>query len=400
MTGRGGGTADGQREVVDVARPLVLCLVNEAWFFRSHFLPWARRARTEGFDVALLASADGQPAALASEGIGFVPSLAARGGLLPRGLWRAARQVRDIVADRRPVILHAFGLHGMAIAALARLRGVRLPLVVSVTGLGFLAANGGLARLAGGLVAHMLRIVLDGAATRWLTENPHDGPRMGLRQAAAAGRVTVLTGAGVDAGAFAVRPLPARPPLTLILVARMVRSKGVDLAVAALSIAREAGIDATLTLVGDGDPANPGSYDANELAAFAATPGVRVLGRRTDIPDLLADHHLFLLPSRGGEGLPRALLEAAAAGRPAIVTAVPGCGDFVADGETGFVVEPESAAALADAIGRAAKADLAAMGDAARAKVERSGTVAIVGGQVVATYRALLDADATQAVVT
>lgn len=382
-----------------MTRALVLCLVNESWFFRSHFLPWAKIARGDGFDVAVLASADAQGAVLADEGVSFVPSLAARGGLLPSGLWAAAGQVRDIVAGRQPVILHAFGLHGMAIAALARLRGVRLPLVVSVTGLGFLAASGRVARLAGGLVVNVLRLLLDRAATRWLTENPHDGQRMGLKRAAAAGRVIVLTGAGVDPEAFSVRALPARPPLKLILVARMVRSKGVDLAVAALTLARRAGVDATLTLVGDGDPANPGSYDSNELMAFAAPPGVHLLGRRTDIADLLADHHAFILPSRGGEGLPRALLEAAAAGRPAIVTGVPGCGDFVVDGETGYVVAPESVAALADAIGRAAGGDLAAMGAAAREKVERSGTVGIVGGQVVATYRALLDADAARAVI-
>ncbi|MGU9982139.1 glycosyltransferase [Phreatobacter sp. HK31-P] len=383
-----------------MTRPLVLCLVNETWFFRSHFLPWAKLARADGFDVAVLASVDAQADVLANQGISFVPSRAARGGLLPRGLWRAAGQVRDIVAGRRQVVLHAFGLHGMAITALARLRGVRLPLVVSVTGLGFLAANGGAARLAGGLVANMLRLGLDSVGTRWLTENPHDGPHMGLKRAAAAGRVTVLTGAGVDPDAFAVRAMPARPPLKLILVARMVRSKGVDLAVAALTMARRAGVDVTLTLVGDGDSANPGTYGANELAVFAATPGVRLLGRRTDIADLLADHHAFILPSRGGEGLPRALLEAAAAGRPAIVTDVPGCGDFVVDGETGYVVAPGNVTALADAIGRAAKADLAAIGGAARAKVEQSATVGIVGGQVVTIYRSLLAADPARAVVT
>jgi len=383
-----------------MTRPLVLCLVNEAWFFRSHFLPWARRARAEGFDVAVLASADAPAAAFADEGISFVASLAVRGGVLPRGLWAASGQVRDMVAGRRPVILHAFGLHGMAIAAIARLRGVRLPLVVSVTGLGFLAASGRVARLAGGLVVNVLRLALDGGGTRWLTENLHDGQRMGLKRAAAVGRVTVLTGAGVDPEAFAVRALPARPPLKMILVARMVRSKGVDLAVDALTLARRAGVYATLTLVGDGDPANPGSYDANELVAFAATPGVHLLGRRTNIADLLADHHAFILPSRGGEGLPRALLEAAAAGRPAIVTDVPGCGDFVVDDKTGFVVAPGDVVALADAIGRAAKADLAAMGLEARAHVERSGTVGIVGSQVVATYRTLLDAEPAQSVVT
>lgn len=382
-----------------MSRPLVLCLVNEAWFFRSHFLPWARMARAEGFDVAVLAAADSTIGEPAGEGLAIVPSLARRGGLLPRGLWEAAGQVRDLVAGRRPVILHAFGLHGMAIAALARLRGVRLPLVVSVTGLGFLATGGRAARLVGRMVAQLLRLVLDGPATRWLTENTTDGRIIGLGKAGSAGRVMVLTGAGVEPSAFEVRALPEAPPLRLILVARMVRSKGVDLAVAAVAQARHGGLDATLTLVGDTDPANPASHDKAELQAFAATDGVRVLGRRTDIAALLANHHLFILPSRGGEGLPRALLEAAAAGRPAIVTDVPGCRDFVRDGETGFVVQESSVEALVDAIRRAAACDLGSMGRAARKQVEQTGTVAIVGGQVVATYRALLDAEGATVVV-
>jgi len=382
-----------------MSRPLVLCLVNEAWFFRSHFLPWARMASADGLDVAVLASPGSTPSEPAGEGISFVPSLATRGGLMPRGLWAAAGQVRDLVAGRRPVIVHAFGIHGMAIAALARLRGVRRPLVVSVTGLGFLATRGRATQLAGRTVAHLLRLILDRPATRWLTENGSDGGMIGLGKAFASGRARVLAGAGVELAAFELAATPRVPPLRLILVARMVRSKGVDLAVAAVAQARRGGLDVTLTLVGDSDPANPASHDEAELQAFAATEGVRVLGRRTDIPDLLADHHLFILPSRGGEGLPKALLEAAAAGRAAIVTDVPGCRDFVRDGETGFVVRANSVEALVEAMRRAAATDLDAMGRSARAEVVQTGTVAIVGGQVVATYRALLDAESGSAVV-
>lgn len=372
-------------------RPLVLCLINEAWFFRSHFLPWARLALAEGLDVTVLTTPE-REAPAPGDPVTIVASRAARGGLMPRGLWRASGQVRDLVAGRRPVILHAFGLHGMAIAALARLRGVRVPLAVSVTGLGFLASRGALGRGLGTVVARLLGRVLDGPATRWLVENSADGGAMGLGRADRAGRVTVLTGAGVDPAAFEAADMPARPPLRLILVARMVRSKGVDLAVDALARARRSGVDATLTLAGERDDANPRSYSREEMSGFAAMPGVSVLGRRSDVAALLAGHHLFILPSRGGEGLPRALLEAAAASRPAIVTDVPGCRDFVQAGETGFVVPSGSVAGLADAIARAAEADLVAMGLAARARVARYGSVAVVGGRVLEVYRALLEA--------
>jgi len=56
------------------------------------------------------------------------------------------------------------------------------------------------------------------------------------------------------------------------------------------------------------------------------------------------------LPSRGGEGLPRSLLEAGACGRPLVTSDTPGCGDFVVEGVTGFVVPRDSANALAAAL--------------------------------------------------
>lgn len=373
-------------------RPLVLFVVNELWFFRSHFLPWARAVKTSGFDVAVLATLDGGAASLTDEGIAVIASLSQRGGIKPEGLWAAAGQIRLALVGRRRVIVHAFGLHGMAITACARLRGVKAPLAVSVTGLGFLATQAGSRRAAGLVLARALRLALDGPATHWLVENAHDGPAIGLGTGAAP-RVTMLTGAGVDPEAFGVAtPLP-HPPLRLILVARLVRSKGVDLAVAAISLARRRGADVTLTVVGDPDPANPASCSPEELARFAATAGVSMVGRRSDVAALLAGHHLFILPSRGGEGLPRALLEAAAAGRAAIVTAVPGCHDFVEDGVSGFLVSPEDVEALATVIVRAARTEperLAAMGREARSRVERSATLTIVTGQVVDVYRRLL----------
>jgi glycosyltransferase involved in cell wall biosynthesis len=117
-----------------------------------------------------------------------------------------------------------------------------------------------------------------------------------------------------------------------------------------------------------------------------------VLGPRTDIAALLADHHLFILPSRGGEGLPKALLEAAAAGRPALVSDVPGCRDFVVDGETGFIAPPENGGALTAALLHAATADLAAMGLKARQRVGETASVEAVAGTVVGVYRQLVGA--------
>ena len=92
---------------------------------------------------------------------------------------------------------------------------------------------------------------------------------------------------------------------------------------------------------------------AAELAARAAVPplggAVRLLGQVEEMADLLAAADFALLPSRR-EGLPAALLEAYAAGRPAVATAVGGVPEALADGSEGRLVPPGDGGALAAAI--------------------------------------------------
>jgi glycosyltransferase involved in cell wall biosynthesis len=99
------------------------------------------------------------------------------------------------------------------------------------------------------------------------------------------------------------------------------------------------------------------------------------------------------LPSRGGEGLPRLLLEAAACGRPIVTTDVPGCADFVLHRQTGLVVPANNAGLLADAI-----AELAAeeqlrqrMGEAGRARVLAGYTERHAADAAASAWRALLE---------
>ncbi|MBL8548146.1 MAG: glycosyltransferase, partial [Hyphomonadaceae bacterium] len=67
-----------------------------------------------------------------------------------------------------------------------------------------------------------------------------------------------------------------------------------------------------------------------------------LVGPTKDVPAFWASTHIACLPSRGGEGLPRSLIEAASCARPVVTTDVPGCGDFVRDGVTGFVIREGS----------------------------------------------------------
>lgn len=132
-----------------------------------------------------------------------------------------------------------------------------------------------------------------------------------------------------------------------------------------------------------------------ELEAQARALGladrVHFLGFRSDVPDLLAACDIFVLPSLC-EGLPLAILEAMAAWKPVVATAISGTDETVVHGVTGLLVPPADPAALAGAI-QSLLADPEAsrrLGLAGRARVAREFLVETMVARVEAVYQELL----------
>ena len=111
-----------------------------------------------------------------------------------------------------------------------------------------------------------------------------------------------------------------------------------------------------------------------------------------DVREVWRRAEICVLPATGRQGLPRALLEAAACGRALIVTEGAGGGSFVRDGVEGLVVPRGDAAALAEAIELLARdADLRVrLGEAARLRVLQGFTEAHVKQALQAAYLSLL----------
>jgi glycosyltransferase involved in cell wall biosynthesis len=129
-------------------------------------------------------------------------------------------------------------------------------------------------------------------------------------------------------------------------VARLAPQKGHATLLEAAPLVLERHPDVRFVIAGDGEL-------LGELERQAARLGDRVelLGERDDVPDLLASFEVFAFPSQF-EGLCLAVIEAQAAGVPVVATPVGGIVENVADGQTGLLVPPREAHALADAIVR------------------------------------------------
>jgi glycosyltransferase involved in cell wall biosynthesis len=101
--------------------------------------------------------------------------------------------------------------------------------------------------------------------------------------------------------------------------------------------------------VGGLDPGNPAAVSADEVSAWTAQGAVEWWGHQVDMSQVFAQATIVCLPSYR-EGMPKALLEAAAAGRAVIATDAPGCRDAVDGGRAGVLVPVRDGAAIAQAV--------------------------------------------------
>ncbi|ACB80091.1 glycosyl transferase group 1 [Methylorubrum populi BJ001] len=368
-------------------------VVTEDWFFASHFLPMARAAREMGLSVAVVTRVRSHRAAIEAAGIRVVPLEAERSSLNPMAAGYAAGQLSAILKALKADIVHCIALRGILVGGTAAAMAGIPRRIFALTGLGLLGARedatGRLSRLA---LKGLIRGPLASRQTRFLFENPDDARALGLDPSDTA--VTLVGGAGVDPDAFAPRPPPPPPPapLKVAIVARMLWSKGIDVAVEAVRQARAGGAAVELSLYGAPDPSNRRAIPEATLRDWSRD-GVTWHGPTGDVAGVFAAHHVGGLPSRGGEGLPRTLLEAAACGRAILTSDVPGCRDLVRDGREGLLMPPGDAAALAAALTRLAAdpALVARMGTAARARILEGGyTEAAVAETVAGLYGELL----------
>jgi glycosyltransferase involved in cell wall biosynthesis len=379
-------------------RPKLLFLVTEDWYFCSHRLPAARAARAAGFDVVVATRVRAHGDRIRDEGFALRPIGWRRRG---DGVFGAARAISDIAGLYRaeqPDLVHHIALKSVLFGGIALRRAFpareTAPAAIdSIMGLGsrFSAASFA-ARLRRPWLGIALRLAA-GRGRGWIiVQNPED--RDALTALGIVPRqIMMIRGSGVDCHHFRALPDPDAPIVTVALVSRMLRDKGVLDAAAAIRLLRGRGLPVELLLAGPTDSDNRGSLTAETLISLgAADHGIEWLGPVADVRAVWRRAAIAVLPSTYGEGVPKALLEAAACARPMVASDVPGCREIVRPGETGLLVPPRDVRGLADAIATLAGDPVRrkAMGRAGRELIEREFAEEIVARETLAVYDAAL----------
>jgi glycosyltransferase involved in cell wall biosynthesis len=324
----------------------VLLFANTDWFLYNFRLGTAQAMKRRGDEVVLLSPPGRYTEKMQALGFRWVQFDMSRRGANPlRELGTLLRLVR-LYRRERPGVVHHFTIKCVLYGTIAA-RLARVPVIVnSLTGLGYVfTGRQGLLRRVIGLA---YRLLVRHTAT--IFENPWDRELFRQRGWIEEEISTVILGAGVDLERFRAAPEP-EGPVTVVFPARILWDKGAGEFVEAARMLRARGSMARFVLVGEPDPGNPTGVPLGTLEDWRREGVVEYQGWREEMEEVYAAAHIVCLPSYR-EGLPKALAEAAAAGRPIVTTDVPGCRDVVEAEVNGLLVPARQAAPLALALER------------------------------------------------
>lgn len=327
----------------------VLLVGNSDWGMYKFNLHLAAALTAQGVDVVLLCPEGPYSARMRETGHRVLDWHLRRRSLSPITEARALLHLVQLYREERPDAVQHFTIKPNIYGSIAAHFG-RVPRVLNTwTGLGYVFSDALLARVLRLFLLPLMRLVHRSARVWAIFQTEHD--RQALLHLGVVGhqRTAIVIGSGVQTSRFAPHEDRADGSLTVLMAARLLHAKGVVELVAAAELLRERGIHVRTLIAGAPDPGNPGSFSNQELARMRQAGCVEFLGHVEDMPQLLAEADIAVLPTHD-EGVPLFLLEAAASGLPLIGTDIEGCRVIVRTGVNGLIVPLRDPEALADAI--------------------------------------------------
>jgi glycosyltransferase involved in cell wall biosynthesis len=235
----------------------------------------------------------------------------------------------------------------------------------------------------------LTRIVYRHRNLRVIVQNRDDWDGLLVQRLVTEDQLQLIPGSGVDLGVFRPVTMNLRRQL-VVLPARMLSDKGVTEFVAAARTLRRQGCAWSFALVGSAESENPSAIPASRIKEWVREGVVEWWGHRQDMPEVLQQARIVCLPSYR-EGMPKALLEAAAAGCAVVTTDAVGCREAIRPGVTGDLVPPRDAEGLARTL-QALMDDqerCARYGEAGRRWAEERFGIDAVVAQTLAAYEAV-----------
>lgn len=363
----------------------VLITVNDAWNILNFRRGLVEALLADGHRLTILAPAGGALDELQRLGCNAVPLLMDRKGTSPlRDTVLLLRLIRHFWALSPDVIL-SFTIKNNIFGALAA-RLLRLRFVPNVTGLGTAFLSGSVMQR---IVERLYRVAFRSVQVVFF-QNSDDRDlflRLGIVRDKQA---QLLPGSGIDLNHFKPRACPETGKVVFLLIARVLRQKGVLEYAEAAAILRETYPQAEFQLLGAMGVDNRSAIDPKAVQIWQENNTIKYLGTSTDVRKEIARADCIVLPSYR-EGTPRSLLEASAMELPVVATDVPGCRQVVEDRVSGLLCNVRDSESLSKAMKKIIlmkPEQRALMGKAGRARM----AAFYDQEHVIEAYRSILDA--------
>jgi glycosyltransferase involved in cell wall biosynthesis len=266
-----------------------------------------------------------------------------RSGLNPLADLKLLRAYRKVLERLSPAAFLGFTIKPNIYGSIAA-RSLGIPAIPNISGLGTVFLMGGPLAV---LVTAMYRFGLAACPVVFF-QNADDLELFVERRMVRCDQARLVPGSGIDLDLFAPAELPPGPP-RFLLIARLLRDKGVREYVEAARMVRREHPEVRFQLVGPIDKGNRTAIQEDELDRWVGEGVVEHLGSADDVRPHITAATVIVLPSYR-EGLPRSLLEGAAMARPLVTTDVPGCREVVENGVNGLLCEVRNARSLAEAM--------------------------------------------------
>jgi glycosyltransferase involved in cell wall biosynthesis len=347
----------------------IVISINTSWNIYNFRVGLVKALIDQGFEVIAVAPRDEYSSKLEELGCRFIPLVMDKNGTsLVKDMVLLYEYFRILRAERPHAFLGYTIKPNIYGSLAAHVLGI--PVLNNIAGLGatFIRDN---------FLTKVVRTLYKCAlkrSHRVFFQNADDRAlfvESGLVQPAAVG---LVPGSGLNLAHYVPRSPAslAGRRFRFLLVARMLKDKGIEEFAAAARLLREQQLPIDFQLLGPLDSENPNSVPADRICAWEKEGLVSFLGKTDDVRRYLVDADCVVLPSYR-EGVPRSLLEAAAMALPIVTTDVVGCRDAIDDGVTGLLCQVKDPVSLSEKmrdIFLMTTAERSKMGAAGRQKIE------------------------------
>ena len=302
----------------------------------------------QGHKVVAVAPETGLEEEVAALGATFYTFPLQRTGMNPIKDLKAFFHLIQIMKKVKPDVVFSYTIKPVIYGSLAaRFSGIN-NIYSMITGLGYAFGNDSkLQNLLSILVKLLYKIGLV-CNKKVFFQNPDDRDCFSKNELIVDDQAVVINGSGVNTEKFLFCE-PQVSPIRFLLIARLIKEKGIYEYVAAIKQIRKNYPEVKFSLLGSIER-SPSAINIDEIHAWEEDGLIDYLGETTDVRSHIANSSVYVLPSFYPEGTPRSILEAMSMGKPVITTNSPGCKETVQEQVNGFLVPVRDSRSLAESM--------------------------------------------------